>query len=208
LCIQWFHKLQLSHVCIIWAKTVDVSYVMSTTTWGSAMSKLEYCTLCVWSSCVFHAFDYDNFLYNFMLSTTSCYACFVSSLWYNYHRCTVISFTVWPVYAINNAVLCIVAHTFMIQLSRSMLIHYACFVSSLWYNYHCSILETSLCTVMLHSLTSLCNKQRRVMHSCTYIYATFDNVLCFISFTIWTVYGQCYVFSNLHLCYIRQRHML
>ena len=45
--IQWFHKLQLSHVCILWAKTVDVSYVMSMTTWGSVMSKLEYCTLCV-----------------------------------------------------------------------------------------------------------------------------------------------------------------
>jgi hypothetical protein len=104
-------------VCIIWVKTVDVFYVMSMTTWGSSMSKLEYCTLCVWSSCVFHAFDSANFLYNFMLSTTSCYACFVSTLWYNYHRCIVISFTVWPVYAINNAVLCFVAHTFMIQLS-------------------------------------------------------------------------------------------
>ena len=33
-CIQWFPKLQISHVCIIWAKTVDVSYVMSMTTLG------------------------------------------------------------------------------------------------------------------------------------------------------------------------------
>jgi hypothetical protein len=121
LCIEWFHKLQLSHVCIIWAKTVDVSYVMSMTTWGSAMSKLEYCALWVWSSCVFHAFDSANFLYNFMLSTTSCYACFVPSLWYNYHRCTVIK---------------------------------------------------------LHSVTSLCNKQRRVMHCCPYIYDTIITVLC------------------------------
>jgi hypothetical protein len=147
-------------------------------------------------------------MYNFMLSTTSCYACCLSSLWYKYHRCTVISFTVWLVYAINNAVLCIFALTFIIQLSLFYAIHYDCFVSSLWYNYHRSILETSLCTVMIHSLTSLCNNQRHVMHSCSYMYATFDNGLCFISFTIWTDYGQCYVFSNLHVCYIRQCHML
>ena len=34
LCIQWFPKLQISHVCIIWAKTVDVSQFMSMTTLG------------------------------------------------------------------------------------------------------------------------------------------------------------------------------
>ena len=33
-CIQWFPKLQISHVCIIWAKTVDVSQFMSMTTLG------------------------------------------------------------------------------------------------------------------------------------------------------------------------------
>jgi hypothetical protein len=150
-------------------------------------------------SSVVYIYKWNSTLYdvqchlNFMLSTISCYACFLSSLWYNYHRCTVINFTVWPVYAVNNVVLCIVAHTFIIQLS----LFYACFVSSLWYNYHRFILETSLCTVMLHRLTSLYNKQRHVMHSCTYMYATFDNVLCFISFTIWTI--QRYV---LNMCYV------
>ena len=74
-------------------------------------------------SSVVYIYKWNSTLYdvqchlNFMLSTISCYACFLSSLWYNYHRYTVISFTVWPVYAINNVVLCIVAHTFMIQLS-------------------------------------------------------------------------------------------
>jgi hypothetical protein len=62
------------------AMTVDVSYVMPMTTWGTMMSKLENCTLCVLSSCVFYALDSANFLYNFMLSTTSCYAYFVLSL--------------------------------------------------------------------------------------------------------------------------------
>jgi hypothetical protein len=136
------------------------------------MSKVEYCTLCVWSSCMFLAIDSANFLYNFMLSITSDYACFVSSLWYTYCRCTVISFTVWPVYAINNALLCMFAHTFMIQLSpfyarKLFLFCLKCMIQlSLFYTGN-----ISFCIVMLHSLTSLCITQRRVTHICTYMYA-------------------------------------
>ena len=147
-------------MCIIWAKTVDVSYVMSMTTWGSAMSKLEYCTLCVWSSCVFHALDSANFLYNFMLSTTSDYTCFVSSLWYTYCRC----------YA------CLPIH-FMIQLSPFYA--HTLFLFCLKSMIQLSPLYTgniSFCTVMLHSLTSLCITQRRVMHICTYMYAKWKGI--------------------------------
>jgi hypothetical protein len=66
--------------------TVDVSYVMSMTTWGTVMSKLQKCTLCVLTSCVFSSFDSANFCHNFMLLTASCYAYFVTSLCYKHHR--------------------------------------------------------------------------------------------------------------------------
>jgi hypothetical protein len=127
LCIQWFPKLQISQVCIIWANSRRFLCYVNDNFGDQRMSELEYCTLCVWSSCVFLAFDSANFLYNFMLSTTSDYACFVSSLWYTYYRC----------YA------CLPIHLWY-NYHCSMPIHYSCFVSSVWYNYHRYILETSL----------------------------------------------------------------
>ena len=36
-CIQWFPKLQISHVCILWAKSVDVSQFKSMTTLGISL---------------------------------------------------------------------------------------------------------------------------------------------------------------------------
>jgi hypothetical protein len=155
LCIQWFPKLQISHVCIIWADSRHFLCYVNDNFRDQRMSELEYCTLCVWSSCVFLAFDSANFLYNFMLSTTLDYACFVSSLWYTYCRC----------YA------CLPVH-FMIQLSPFYA--HTLFLFCLKCMIQLSPLYTGniyLCTVMLHSLTSLCITQRRVMHICTYMYA-------------------------------------
>jgi hypothetical protein len=94
-------------------------------------------------------FDSANFLYNFTLLTTSCYAYFVSSLCYKHHHvmletslCTVISFTVSQVYAINNTVLCIFLHKFMLYTStcyatkNSMYIHKSTYLNIAYDKFH------------------------------------------------------------------------
>jgi hypothetical protein len=105
------------------AMTVDVSYVMSMTTWGTVMSKLDKCTLCILTSCVFSQLILLIFS-QFYVVNSIVLCLFFSSLCYNHHRvmletslCTFISFTVSQVYALNNTVLCIFVHKFMLYTS-------------------------------------------------------------------------------------------
>jgi hypothetical protein len=155
LCIQWFPKLQISHVCIIWAKTVDVSYVMSMTTLGISE--------CLNWNIVPYVFD--------------CHVCFLHLILPI--SCTIlccqqprIMLVLSQVMIYLLPVLCMFAHTFMIQLSPFYA--HTLFLFCLKCMIQLSPLYTgniSFCTDMLHSLTSLCITQRCVMHICTYMYA-------------------------------------
>ena len=119
------------------------------------MSKLEYCTKCVWSSCVFLAFDSANFLYYFYAVSNLglCLFC--------------IQFMIYLL-----PVLCMFAHTFMIQLSPFYAHTSVCFVSSVWYNYHCYILETS------HFLYSHASQSDQFMNYTTPCYAYLHIHVC------------------------------